>query len=40
MELLGLPVGKPRAPHAMLTDDELGVLRKTLQEQFSLTCVN
>jgi len=40
MELLGLPVGKPRPPHAMLTDNELGVLRKTLQEQFSLTCVN
>jgi 4-hydroxy-tetrahydrodipicolinate synthase len=35
MELLGLPVGKPRPPHATLTDSELGVLRKTLQEQFS-----
>jgi dihydrodipicolinate synthase/N-acetylneuraminate lyase len=40
MELLGLPVGKPRAPHAPLNAAELDLLRTTLREQFGLTCVN
>jgi 4-hydroxy-tetrahydrodipicolinate synthase len=36
MELLGLPVGKPRAPHPQLTEAELALLRKALVEQFGL----
>ena len=37
MELLGLPVGKPRAPHPQLTAADLALLRKALVEQFGLT---
>ena len=36
MELLGLPVGKPRAPHPQLTAAEVVLLRKALVEQFGL----
>ena len=34
MELLGLPVGKPRPPHQQLTAEELALLRRALTEQF------
>jgi len=37
MELIGLPVGKPRPPHEPLSAGELGLLRKALTEQFELT---
>jgi 4-hydroxy-tetrahydrodipicolinate synthase len=36
MELLGVPVGKPRPPHEQLTAAELVLLRKALVEQFGL----
>jgi 4-hydroxy-tetrahydrodipicolinate synthase len=39
MELLGLPVGKPRPPHEPLTSGELVMLRKALVEQFELSPV-
>jgi 4-hydroxy-tetrahydrodipicolinate synthase len=40
MELIGLPVGKPRPPHERLTASELALLRNALTEQFGLACVN
>lgn len=40
MELLGLPVGKPRMPHAPLTADETARLRTALQQQFGLAVPN
>ena len=40
MELIGLPVGKPRPPHERLTAAELGLLRRTLVEQFELSLVS
>ena len=40
MELIGLPVGKPRPPHERLTEAELRLLRKALVEQFELSLVN
>ena len=40
MELIGLPVGKPRPPHERLTAAELGLLRRALVEQFELSLVN
>ena len=36
MAMLGLPVGKVRAPHPQLTAAELALLRKALVEQFGL----
>lgn len=36
MALLGLPVGKPRPPHPALTAAELGLLRRSLAEEFDL----
>jgi 4-hydroxy-tetrahydrodipicolinate synthase len=36
MQLLGLPVGKPRPPHEPLAGAELSILRKALREQFGL----
>jgi 4-hydroxy-tetrahydrodipicolinate synthase len=39
MELLGLPMGKPRPPHEPLTGGELSLLRKALVEQFGLAPV-
>ena len=39
MELLGLPVGKPRPPHPQLTASELALLRNALATQFGLTPV-
>jgi len=39
MELLGLPMGKPRAPHEPLTTGERSLLRKALVEQFGLAPV-
>jgi hypothetical protein len=39
MELIGLPVGKPRPPHARLTAAELALLRNALATQFGLTPV-
>ena len=40
MELIGLPVGKPRPPHERLTPAEVGLLRKALVEMFELSLVN
>lgn len=40
MEVIGLPVGKPRPPHEPLTDAELRLLRKALVEQFDLSLAN
>lgn len=40
MELIGLPVGKPRPPHERLTNAEVGLLRKALVEQFELPLAN
>lgn len=37
MELLGLPVGKPRLPHEPLSPGEVSLLRKALREQFGLS---
>lgn len=39
MELLGLPVGKPRPPHEPLTAAEVALLRNALETQFGLTPV-
>lgn len=36
MELLGLPVGKPRPPHVPLTAEETAKLRTALHQQFGL----
>jgi 4-hydroxy-tetrahydrodipicolinate synthase len=40
MELIGLPVGKPRPPHERLSAAELGLLREVLVEQFQLSLVS
>jgi 4-hydroxy-tetrahydrodipicolinate synthase len=36
IELLGVPVGKPRPPHPQLTDAELARLRESLRSDFGL----